>query len=83
MRAGEQSDMLEIRSGFALTGIGDEVRRESVVPQQRGQRVDVALLVAVRVGLRVRRARADRPRIVIRDVGGQTTHCRGGSCVLV
>ena len=56
---------------------------EACCGEKGSKGVDVALLVAVGVALRVGRAGGTGPGIVVGNVGGQTTDCGGATSSLV
>lgn len=53
-------------------GVGDEVGWVAVLGEQRGESVDVQLLVVITVALCVGRRRGDGPGVVVGHVGGET-----------
>lgn len=63
--------------------VDDKLGIEPLRREQRAQGIDIPLLIAVRIALRVARARPDGPGIVIRDVTRQSANGGGGPGVLV
>jgi hypothetical protein len=65
------------------TSVGNKVCRETILLEQRGERIDIALLITVGVALSVRGARSNAPGIVIGNIGDQTANRSRRSSSLV
>lgn len=59
------------------TSISDEVSVKAGSRKKRSNGVDIVLLVAVAVTRSIRWAGADCPRVVVGDVGGESTNSCG------